>query len=98
LWVLPVGVCGWLFALIGMRVARTVDQVRVLLALYVMGAPRFISIHFGEGNHQPISVPLETIHLFSRAYIDFSSPRLLETTASYGEITGVGMMARARGY
>jgi hypothetical protein len=30
------GVCGWLFALIGVRVARTVDQVRALLALYAM--------------------------------------------------------------
>jgi hypothetical protein len=28
------GVCGWLFALIGVRVACTVDQVRALLALY----------------------------------------------------------------
>jgi hypothetical protein len=30
------GVCGWLFALIGVRAARTVDQVRALLALYAM--------------------------------------------------------------
>ena len=30
------GVCGWLFAFIGMRAARTVDQVRALLALYAM--------------------------------------------------------------
>ena len=31
------GVCGWLFAFIGMRAARTIDQVRALLALYAMG-------------------------------------------------------------
>jgi hypothetical protein len=30
------GVCGWLFALIGVRAARTVGQVRALLALYAM--------------------------------------------------------------
>jgi Predicted integral membrane protein (DUF2269) len=30
------GVCGWLFALLGVRAARTVDQVRALLALYVL--------------------------------------------------------------
>src|SRR5215472_14722543 len=30
------GVCGWLFALIGVRAARTVEQVRALLALYAM--------------------------------------------------------------
>src|SRR5258708_22338916 len=30
------GVCGWLVALIGVRAARTVDQVRALLALYAM--------------------------------------------------------------
>lgn len=28
------GVCAWLFALIGVRAAKTVDQVRALLALY----------------------------------------------------------------
>lgn len=30
------GVCAWLFALIGVRAARTVDQVRALLALYAL--------------------------------------------------------------
>lgn len=28
------GICAWFFALVGIRVARTVDQVRALLALY----------------------------------------------------------------
>jgi hypothetical protein len=32
------GVCGWLFALIGVRAARTVDQVRALLALLALYA------------------------------------------------------------
>jgi hypothetical protein len=30
------GVCGWLFAIIGMRAARTVGQMRALFALYAM--------------------------------------------------------------
>jgi hypothetical protein len=30
------GTCGWLFAVIGMRAARTVDQMRALFALYAM--------------------------------------------------------------
>lgn len=30
------GVCAWLFALIGVRAARTVEQVRALLALYAL--------------------------------------------------------------
>jgi hypothetical protein len=32
------GVCAWLFALIGVRAASTVDQVRALLALYALAA------------------------------------------------------------
>lgn len=30
------GVCAWLFALVGVRAARSVDQVRALLALYAL--------------------------------------------------------------